>query len=245
VSWPTTLSIHDEAVAAEADAKIARAQRVDNITRQFESLIGELAGSLSSASTELEASAGTLTKTAENTQELSTMFAAASEEASTNVQSVASAGEEMASTVNENGRQVQESARIAGAAVEQAQKTSDRVKALSPAAARIGDVVDLINTIAGQTNLLALNATIEAARTGEAGRGSDHIGGQGARRANCEGHGRDRSPDCEHPGGDAGLGGSDLRDQGDYRPDLRSLIDYCISGRRAGRCDAGDLRNVK
>jgi methyl-accepting chemotaxis protein len=42
---------------------------------------------------------------------------------------------------------------------------------LSQAATRIGDVVELINTIAGQTNLLALNATIEAARAGEAGRG--------------------------------------------------------------------------
>jgi len=42
---------------------------------------------------------------------------------------------------------------------------------LSKAAARIGDVVELINNIAGQTNLLALNATIEAARAGEAGRG--------------------------------------------------------------------------
>jgi methyl-accepting chemotaxis protein len=45
------------------------------------------------------------------------------------------------------------------------------VKALSEAATKIGEVVDLINNIAGQTNLLALNATIEAARAGEAGRG--------------------------------------------------------------------------
>ena len=42
---------------------------------------------------------------------------------------------------------------------------------MSQAAGPIGDVVDLITTIAGQTNLLALNATIEAARAGEAGRG--------------------------------------------------------------------------
>src|SRR5205807_2315310 len=88
-----------------------------------------------------------------------------------NVQSVASATEEMASSVNEISRQVQGSARIAGDAVEQAQKTNDRVAELAKAAARIGDVVELINTIAGQTNLLALNATIEAARAGDAGRG--------------------------------------------------------------------------
>ena len=66
---------------------------------------------------------------------------------------------------------MQESARIAGEAVAQAGKTHDRVTELSEAAKRIGDVVELINTIAGQTNLLALNATIEAARAGEAGRG--------------------------------------------------------------------------
>ena len=60
---------------------------------------------------------------------------------------------------------------MATEAVDQARRTSDRVSELSKAASRIGDVVELINTIAGQTNLLALNATIEAARAGEAGRG--------------------------------------------------------------------------
>jgi methyl-accepting chemotaxis protein len=73
--------------------------------------------------------------------------------------------------VNEISRQVQQSARIASDAVGQARTTTERVSELSKAAARIGDVVELINTIAGQTNLLALNATIEAARAGEAGRG--------------------------------------------------------------------------
>ena len=140
-------------------------------TSDFEAMIGQIVGIVRQASTELEASAGTLTATAERLEELTTMVASASEEASTNVQSVASATEEMASSVNEISRQVQGSARIAGEAVEQAQKTNDRVAELAKAAARIGDVVELINTIAGQTNLLALNATIEAARAGEAGRG--------------------------------------------------------------------------
>jgi len=161
----------DEAAAQDAEAKIERGRRVDGITREFESMIGEIVETVSTASTQLEASAGTLTATAERSRELTTVVAAASEEASTNVQSVASATEEMASSVNEISRQVQESARMATDAVDQARKTNDRVSELSKAAARIGDVVELINTIAGQTNLLALNATIEAARAGDAGRG--------------------------------------------------------------------------
>ncbi|MEH2539314.1 MULTISPECIES: HAMP domain-containing methyl-accepting chemotaxis protein [unclassified Bradyrhizobium] len=160
-----------EQAQSEARAAAQRKTEMHALANRFENAVGEIIETLSSSSTELEAAANTLTRTAESTQELSTTVSAASEEASANVQSVASASEEMSSSVNEIGRQVLEAARIAGAAVEQAQKTNDRVTALSQAAARIGDVVDLINTIAGQTNLLALNATIEAARAGEAGRG--------------------------------------------------------------------------
>ena len=163
----------------EAEAKVnqdrraAEQRKADMIklADTFETAVGEIVETVSSAATELEASASTLTSTAERAQELTTVVAAASEEASTNVQSVASATEEMASSVNEISRQVQESARMASDAVGQARTTTDRVSELSKAASRIGDVVELINTIAGQTNLLALNATIEAARAGEAGRG--------------------------------------------------------------------------
>ncbi len=163
----------------EAEAKVdqdrhaAEQRKADMIklADNFETAVGEIVETVSAAAAELEASASTLTSTAERAQELTTMVAAASEEASTNVQSVASATEEMASSINEIGRQVQDSARMAGNAVHEARKTNDRVSELSKAAARIGDVVELINTIAGQTNLLALNATIEAARAGEAGRG--------------------------------------------------------------------------
>ncbi|NVN87943.1 MAG: methyl-accepting chemotaxis protein [Rhodopseudomonas sp.] len=148
-----------------------RKSEMTKLADDFEGAVGRIVQTVSSASGELEASAGTLTATAERSQQLTNMVAAASEEASSNVQSVASATEEMSSSVNEISRQVQESARIAGAAVQQAQKTNDRVGELAQAASRIGAVVELINTIAGQTNLLALNATIEAARAGEAGRG--------------------------------------------------------------------------
>ncbi|MFH1344156.1 MAG: HAMP domain-containing methyl-accepting chemotaxis protein [Pseudomonadota bacterium] len=157
----------------ETEKRNAQQRKVDmtKLADDFESAVGEIIETVSSAATELEASAGTLTSTAERAQELTTTVAAASEEASTNVQSVASATEELSSSVNEISRQVQESSRMASDAVSQARKTNDRVSELSKAAARIGDVVELINTLAGQTNLLALNATIEAARAGEAGRG--------------------------------------------------------------------------
>ena len=163
-----------EAEAKMKQDQIAAQQRKAEMVKladAFEAAVGEIVETVSSASTELEASAGTLTATAERAQQITTTVAAASEEASTNVQSVASATEELSSSVNEISRQVQASARMANEAVDQARVTNDRVSELSKAASRIGDVVELINTIAGQTNLLALNATIEAARAGEAGRG--------------------------------------------------------------------------
>jgi methyl-accepting chemotaxis protein len=165
---------HDEADARTKQDQVAAERRRADMIRladQFETAVGEIVETVSSASSELEGSARTLTATADRSQELTTMVAAASEEASTNVQSVASATEQLSGSVNEISRQVQESARMANDAVDQARRTNERVSALSKAAARIGDVVELINTIAAQTNLLALNATIEAARAGEAGRG--------------------------------------------------------------------------
>ena len=175
-----TFKINAERKAQEeAEEKIrqdklaAERRRADMIRMadDFEGAIGEIVETVSSAATELEASATSLTTTAGRSTELATLVEAASEEAAANVQSVASAAEELTASVNEISRQVQDSARIAGEAVSQAGQTNDRVGELSRAAARIGDVVELINAIAGQTNLLALNATIEAARAGEAGRG--------------------------------------------------------------------------
>jgi methyl-accepting chemotaxis protein/aerotaxis receptor len=152
----------------------AEAQRKTDMTKiadSFEAAIGEIVQAVASAATELEAAATTLASTADRAQEFAAQVANGSEEASSNVNSVASATEEMSSSVREIGRQVQESAQMAGDAVGQVHSATDRISALSSAAARIGDIVEIINNIAGQTNLLALNATIEAARAGEAGRG--------------------------------------------------------------------------
>ena len=163
--------MREEQRELEAFTAAQRKRDMIKLADDFENAVGEIIKTVSSASTELEASATSLTNTANRSQKIAVVVSAASEEASANVQSVAAATEEMASTVNEISRQVQESSRIANEAVEQATATNARVNALSEAASRIGDVVELITVIAGQTNLLALNATIEAARAGEAGRG--------------------------------------------------------------------------
>ena len=157
--------------ASELDASKQRKSDMLTLADQFESTVGRIVEAVSMASNELEVSAGALADMAKRETVLSRSVAVSSEETSTNVQSVATAAEELTSSISEIGRQIHETARIAGEAVNQAQATTDHVGGLSTAASRIGDVVKLINSIAGQTNLLALNATIEAARAGEAGRG--------------------------------------------------------------------------
>ena len=166
-----TEELRSQQAAVKERAEADRKATMQRLAGEFELAIGQIVDTVSASSNQLEASASTLTATAERSQELTVAVAAASEQASTNVQSVASATEELTSSVNEISRQVHELARIAHEAVGQAQQTTYSVSELSEAAGRIGAVVELISSIAGQTNLLALNATIEAARAGDAGRG--------------------------------------------------------------------------
>jgi methyl-accepting chemotaxis protein len=160
-----------EKEAEAISARVARAARVNELTETFDANISTVLRSVASASTELQATASSMTATAEETSNQATAVAAATEEASTNVQTVAAASEQLASSVTEISRQVAQSATIAQKAVGEADRTNTTVQGLFKDAASIGDVVKLISEIASQTNLLALNATIEAARAGEAGRG--------------------------------------------------------------------------
>jgi methyl-accepting chemotaxis protein len=162
-----------EAEQKEVEKRSADQRKADmrRMADEFQKAVGSIVDTVSSASSQLESAATSLTGTAASTQELSGAVAAASEQTSANVQGVAAASEQLSSTVTEISRQVQESSDIAGSAVQQAGKTNASVNELSLSAERIGDVIGLINTIASQTNLLALNATIEAARAGDAGKG--------------------------------------------------------------------------
>jgi methyl-accepting chemotaxis protein len=163
-----------DAAAQDARTRASSAARRTELIAfadDFEAAVGAIVSNVSASAVQLESAAGTLTRTAETTQGLSSKVAGASEQASSNMQSVAAATEELSMSVDEIGRRVRESNKIAEAAVIQAEQTDGRIGKLSRAAQQIGDVVKLITAIAEQTNLLALNATIEAARAGEAGRG--------------------------------------------------------------------------
>ncbi|HEX2843090.1 methyl-accepting chemotaxis protein [Hyphomicrobium sp.] len=166
-----TLRLREAQKEAEERAAQQRKADMHKLASQFQAAVGGIIDTVSAASAQLESAANALTQTASTTHERSGSVAAASEQTSANVQGVAAASEQLASTVTEISRQVQTSSSIAQDAVKQASMTNARVTELSQSADRIGDVIGLINTIAGQTNLLALNATIEAARAGDAGKG--------------------------------------------------------------------------
>jgi len=159
------------AQAAENEAKQKRTARLESLTSSFEAKVGQLVQSLSAAATEMESTAGAMTGLAETGNGKAVAVASAAEQTSANVQTVATATEELSASIQEISKQVANSSRIANQAVEDARTTDGVVQELAVGAQKIGEIIQLINDIAGQTNLLALNATIEAARAGEAGKG--------------------------------------------------------------------------
>ena len=140
-----------EAEKATAERE-ARQMRLGELIQGFDATMQEVLRTVTSAATELQATA--------------------------NVQTVAAATEELAASVQEVGRQASQSAQVARSAVHQAEDTSGKIEGLAEAVQKIGEVAHLINDIANQTNLLALNATIEAARAGEAGKGFAVVAGE-------------------------------------------------------------------
>jgi methyl-accepting chemotaxis protein len=164
----------EELAAKELEEQRRRAERakvIDRLTAEFDHDVAIVLRAVASATTEMQATAGSMTATAEETSRQASVVSAASEEASANVQTVAAATEELSASIAEISHQVQQSAQVASRAVADAEQTNAEVQTLAEAAQKIGEVVRLINDIASQTNLLALNATIEAARAGEAGKG--------------------------------------------------------------------------
>ena len=155
----------------DQQVQLERAEKLASLTSTFDATVSEVLGVVSSASTELQATATSMRGTAETTTRQSSSVAAACEQTAANVQTVATATEELTASVREITQQMARSSEKAGQAVTEADQVQGKVDGLVEAAQAIGQVVELINEIAEKTNLLSLNATIEAARAGEAGKG--------------------------------------------------------------------------
>jgi methyl-accepting chemotaxis protein len=140
-------------------------------TGRFETSISSIVSKVSEASGEMSETAGRLSSGSGEIRQRATTVASAAHEATSNMRLVADATVQLTGSAHDVGREVSRSAEITRQAVERASEASRTIGAMNAAGERIGEVVDLITTIAAQTNLLALNATIEAARAGEAGRG--------------------------------------------------------------------------
>ena len=157
--------------AARGESAAQRATTLDALTRAFEDRVSGLTRGLAAASAEMEATARSMSDTAEDGAGRTVVAGRVARQTSESVQTVAAASEEMSASIQEILAQVAHSSSMAERAVADARRTDATVQQLAGAADRIGVVVQMISTIAGQTNLLALNATIEAARAGAAGKG--------------------------------------------------------------------------
>ncbi|MBE9557113.1 MAG: HAMP domain-containing protein [Proteobacteria bacterium] len=165
------IRLEQEQAEADQRAEVEKREAILGMADRFELQVKEVVDGVSSSATEMQSTAQQMSSTAEETSRQSASVATASDQATANVETVAATAEQLSASITEIGRQVLQSAKITQNAVAEAEATNETVKGLSEAAGRIGEVVTLINDIAGQTNLLALNATIEAARAGEAGKG--------------------------------------------------------------------------
>jgi methyl-accepting chemotaxis protein len=162
-----------EAVEAETQNRAAaeRHAAMESLANDFERSVNGIVRSVSTAAAGMQSTAQSMTATASDASARAATVGSASERSSNDVATVASSAEQLSSSVTEISRQVTQSSEIASKAVGDAERTNATVKMLSSGAEKIGEVVQLIHSIAAQTNLLALNATIEAARAGESGRG--------------------------------------------------------------------------
>ena len=152
-------------------AQAEKAEVIQQIAAQFEQTVGDVVGGVAAASTQLQTTASAMAGSAEESTRQTAQVAQSMEEANAGATAAAAASDEFAMSIGEISRQAASSAELARDATQSADEADKTMSALSDSAEQVGQIVELIHTIAQRTNLLALNASIEAARGGEAGRG--------------------------------------------------------------------------
>ncbi|WP_235901012.1 methyl-accepting chemotaxis protein [Pontixanthobacter aquaemixtae] len=155
----------------KAEQREQQAKLLRDLADRFEMSVGDIVGGVATASSQLKSTAGSMAAAADQSTAQSSIVVRSMGEASSGVTAAAAASDEFAMSIGEISRQAASSAELARKASDSAEEADATISALSDSAQQVGNIVELIHSIAKRTNLLALNASIEAARGGEAGRG--------------------------------------------------------------------------
>ncbi len=147
-------------VAAASEQLTASSDQSSQASNQVANSIVAIA----EGSAEQATDAQQIQSTAEN-------LTANAQEISARTHQVANAAEGARAQVVEGRHSISEAVRQMENITASTSSVQVSIQKLAEGSKKIGEIVDMITSIAEQTNLLALNAAIEAARAGEAGRG--------------------------------------------------------------------------